>query len=180
MGLVISRVMDCLLGKKEMRILMLGLDAVGKTTILYRLKLGEIISTISTIGFNVEMVEYKNIKFTVWDMGTQDKMKLLWKHYYKDTQGLVFVVDSSDKERIELAREEIYRILGEEELKGKPLLVFANKQDIGVLSVTEVAEKLELHSLKDRDWYIQGTSAVNGEGLYEGLDWLSNSLFKQR
>ena len=62
-------------GKKEMRILMVGLDAAGKTTILYKLKLGEVVTTIPTIGFNVETVEYKNISFTVWDVGGQDKVQ---------------------------------------------------------------------------------------------------------
>jgi ADP-ribosylation factor 1/2 len=69
MGLTVSKLFDRLFGKKEMRILMLGLDAAGKTTILYKLKLGEVVSSVPTIGFNVETVEYKNIKFTVWDVG---------------------------------------------------------------------------------------------------------------
>ena len=69
MGLAVSKLFDRLFGKKEMRILMLGLDAAGKTTILYKLKLGEVVSSVPTIGFNVETVEYKNIKFTVWDVG---------------------------------------------------------------------------------------------------------------
>jgi len=69
MGLLFTKVFDRLFGKKEMRILMLGLDAAGKTTILYKLKLGEVVSSVPTIGFNVETVEYKNIKFTVWDVG---------------------------------------------------------------------------------------------------------------
>src|SRR3990167_8132182 len=89
--------------KKEMRILMVGLDAAGKTTILYKLKLGEIVTTIPTIGFNVETVEYKKINFTVWDVGGQDKIRPLWRHYYQNTQGLIFVVDSNDKDRIQEA-----------------------------------------------------------------------------
>jgi small GTP-binding protein len=167
-------------GKKEMRILMLGLDAAGKTTILYKLKLGEVVSSVPTIGFNVETVEYKNIKFTVWDVGGQDKIRLLWRHYYQNTQGLIFVVDSSDKERVELAREELQRMLGEEELRDAVLLVFANKQDLGVMSVAEVTEKLGLHTLRGRDWYIQGTCAMTGDGLYDGLDWLSKTVTKKK
>ena len=69
MGLTVSKLFERMFGKKEMRILMLGLDAAGKTTILYKLKLGEVVSSVPTIGFNVETVEYKNIKFTVWDVG---------------------------------------------------------------------------------------------------------------
>ncbi|XP_067880853.1 ADP-ribosylation factor 1-like 2 isoform X1 [Heterodontus francisci] len=118
-----------LLGKKEMRILMVGLDAAGKTTILYKLKLGEIVTTIPTIGFNVETVEYKNISFTVWDVGGQDKIRPLWRHYFQNTQGLIFVVDSNDRERVTEAREELMRMLTEDELKDAVLLVFANKQE---------------------------------------------------
>uniref|UniRef100_A0A8B9GL58 ADP-ribosylation factor 1 n=1 Tax=Astyanax mexicanus TaxID=7994 RepID=A0A8B9GL58_ASTMX len=115
-------------GKKEMRILMVGLDAAGKTTILYKLKLGEIVTTIPTIGFNVETVEYKNISFTVWDVGGQDKIRPLWRHYFQNTQGLIFVVDSNDRERVNEAREELMRMLAEDELREAVLLVFANKQ----------------------------------------------------
>lgn len=86
MGLTISGVLTRLFGKKQMRILMVGLDAAGKTTILYKLKLGEIVTTIPTIGFNVETVEYKNICFTVWDVGGQGKIRPLWRHYYQNTQ----------------------------------------------------------------------------------------------
>merc|ERR1712028_266473 len=101
MGLAFSKVWARMFSKKEMRILMVGLDAAGKTTILYKLKLGEVITTVPTIGFNVEEVQYKNINFTVWDVGGQDKIRKLWRYYYENTQGLIFVVDSNDRERIE-------------------------------------------------------------------------------
>jgi len=100
MGLTFSSLFKQLFGMRDMRILMVGLDAAGKTTILYKLKLGEIVTTIPTIGFNVETVEYKNISFTVWDVGGQDKIRPLWRHYFQNTDGLIFVVDSNDRERI--------------------------------------------------------------------------------
>jgi len=166
-----------LFGKKEMRILMVGLDAAGKTTILYKLKLGEIVTTIPTIGFNVETVEYKNISFTVWDVGGQDKIRPLWRHYFQNTQGLIFVVDSNDRERLGEAREELARMLNEEELKDAVVLVFANKQDLpNAMNAAEVTDKLGLHNMRNRNWYIQATCATSGDGLYEGLDWLSNQL----
>ena len=180
MGLSISTLFDTFFGKKEMRVLMLGLDAAGKTTILYRLKLGEVVSSVPTIGFNVETVEYKNIKFNVWDVGGQTQIRVLWRHYYQNTQGLIFVVDSCDKERMELAREELHRMMGEEELRDAAILVFANKQDMGIMSVAEVAEKMGLHSLRGRDWHIQGTCAMTGDGLYEGLEWLSKTVGKKK
>merc|ERR1711907_45124 len=90
---------------------MVGLDAAGKTTILYKLKLGEVVTTIPTIGFNVETVEYKNISFTVWDVGGQDKIRPLWRHYYQNTQGIIFVVDSNDRERVGEAKDELNRVM---------------------------------------------------------------------
>lgn len=90
---------------------LVGLDAAGKTTILYKLKLGEIVTTIPTIGFNVETVEYKNICFTVWDVGGQDKIRPLWRHYFQNTQGLIFVVDSNDRERIVEAEKELQNMV---------------------------------------------------------------------
>ena len=180
MGLAISKLFEKFLGKKDMRILMLGLDAAGKTTILYKLKLGEVVSSVPTIGFNVETVEYKNIRFTVWDVGGQDKIRLLWRHYFQNTQGLIYVVDSSDRERVELAREELHRMLSEEELRDTVLLVFANKQDLGVMSVAEVTERLGLHTLRGREWYIQGTCALSGDGLYDGLDWLTKAVSSKK
>jgi len=188
MGLAFSRLWQRLFGKKEMRILMVGLDAAGKTTILYKLKLGEVVTTIPTIGFNVETVEYKNISFTVWDVGGQDKIRPLWRHYYQNTQGIIFVVDSNDRERIDdsqgsdnSAKDEMHRMLGEDELRDAVLLVFANKQDLpNAMTVNEITERLGLNQLRQRQWYIQATCATTGDGLYEGLDWLSNTLSKKK
>jgi len=160
-----------------MRILMVGLDAAGKTTILYKLKLGEIVTTIPTIGFNVETVDYRNINFTVWDVGGQDKIRPLWRHYFQNTQGLIFVVDSNDRERVQEAADELNKMLNEDELRDAVVLVFANKQDLpNAMSVAELTDKLQLHSIRNRKWYIQSTCATSGDGLYEGLDWLSNVL----
>jgi len=167
--------------KKEARILMVGLDAAGKTTVLYKLKLGELVTTIPTIGFNVETVQYKNIHFTVWDVGGQDKIRPLWRHYYQNTQAVIFVVDSNDKERSGEASEELQKMLREDELREAALLVLANKQDLpNAMSVAEVTDKLGLHSMRNRKWYIQACCATSGDGLYEGLDWLSNTLSKKK
>uniref|UniRef100_A0A4W3JN28 ADP-ribosylation factor n=1 Tax=Callorhinchus milii TaxID=7868 RepID=A0A4W3JN28_CALMI len=156
-----------------------GLDAAGKTTILYNLKLGEIVTTIPTIGFNVETVEYKNICFTVWDVGGQDKIRPLWRHYFQNTQGLIFVVDSNDRERIQEATDELKKMLQEDELRDAVLLVFANKQDLpNAMAIGEMTEKLGLSSLRNRTWYVQAACATQGTGLCEGLDWLSIELTK--
>ncbi|XP_021854642.1 ADP-ribosylation factor 1 [Spinacia oleracea] len=177
MGATLSRLIKMMFAKKEMRILMVGLDAAGKTTILYKLKLGEVVTTIPTIGFNVETVDYKNVGFTVWDVGGQDKIRPLWRYYYQNTQGLIFTVDSNDRERIAEARDELHRMLNEDELRDATLLVFANKQDLpNAMTVAEITDKLGLHSLRQRRWYIQAACATSGEGLYEGLDWLSSNI----
>ncbi len=103
-----------------------------------RLNAGQFLATpaklIFVLGFNVETVEYKNIQFTVWDVGGQDKIRPLWRHYFQNTQGIIFVVDSNDRDRVVEAREELQRMLNEDELRDALLLVFANKQDLPVCS----------------------------------------------
>ena len=174
-----AKVWDRMFSKEEKRILMVGLDAAGKTTILYKLKLGEVVTTIPTIGFNVESVEYKNISFTVWDVGGQDKIRPLWRHYYQNTQGIIFVVDSNDRERVGDARAELERMLGEPELNDAILLVFANKQDLPkAMPVPEVTEKLGLHAMRSRQWYIQACCATNGDGACLGEGRGSRLLFQ--
>ena len=177
MGTSFSTIFTRFFGKKEMRILMVGLDAAGKTTILYKLKLAEVVTTIPTIGFNVETVDYKNISFTVWDIGGQETIRRLWKHYYNNIEGIIFVVDSNDTERVEEAREELHRMLAEDELKDAHLLVMANKQDLpGAMTPTDLADGLGLHTIRGRSWHLQATCATSGDGLYEGLDWLSKNV----
>lgn len=162
---------------KEKRVLMLGLDAAGTTTMLYKYKLGEVVTTIPTVGFNVESVEYKNTSFTIWDVGGQDTIRPLWRHYYQNTESLIFVVDSSDRARLDEARQHLETVLSADELCNVPLLILANKQDLpNAMSVQEITEKLGLCTLRQRQWYIQGACATTGDGLYEGLDWLSQHL----
>lgn len=180
MGNAFSYLFNRLLGKEDVRILMVGLDNAGKTTILYRLKLEEVVSTVPTLGFNVETVTYKNISFTVWDIGGQDKIRSLWRVYFQGTQGLIFVVDSADQDRIEETKAELHKLLSEEELANVVLLVFANKKDMpDAMSASEIREKLGLVSMRDRPWFVQSSCAVKGEGLYEGLDWMATQI-KQR
>lgn len=175
MGIFFSRIFQSLFGSKEVRILILGLDNAGKTTILYRLQndTDENIQTIPTIGFNVEVLQYKNIKFQVWDLGGQTSIRPYWRCYYPNTDAIIFVVDSCDSDRLSVARQELMAMLEEEELKDAILLVFANKQDAkGALNAQQVSEGLGLSDIKNRQWSIQETSALRGGGLFEGFDWL--------
>ena len=110
-------------------------------------------TTIPTIGFNLESLEYKNIKFTMWDIGGQDKLRPLWRHYFLNTNGVIFVVDSNDHDRIEGARDELAKMLNEDEMKNATLLVFANKQDLpNAMTPAEITHKLQLQSLRNRQW----------------------------
>lgn len=181
MGFFFSKMWTKLLGKKDVRMLMVGLDAAGKTTILYQLKMGETVKTIPTIGFNVETLDYKGLNFTVWDVGGQDKIRVLWKHYYQNTDGLIFVVDSNDRDRVDDAADEMKKMLAEEELKDCVILVMANKQDLsGAMSPNEITDKMGMSQLKGRQWLVQGTSATTGQGLKEGLDWMAGVLLKKK
>jgi len=160
---------------------MVGLDAAGKTTLLYKLKLGEVVSTVPTVGFHVEIVEYKNISFIVWDVGGQDQIRPLWRHHYQGMQGLIFVVDSTDHDRVEDAKEELNKILKEDEMRDAHLLVFANKQDLpNAMPAAELTEKLRLPTMHNRQWFIQSACATTGDGLYEGLGWLSRRLSSKK
>jgi len=177
MGIFFSTLFSSLFGSKEYRILILGLDNAGKTTILYRLQVDEPVTTVPTIGFNVETLQYKNIKFQVWDLGGQTSIRPYWRCYYPNTDAIIFVVDSTDVDRLETARAELHSMLEEADLEKSILLVFANKQDMkGARNAEEISEVLGLGAIKGRQWSIQETSATAGKGLTEGFDWLVNAI----
>ncbi|GMT23422.1 hypothetical protein PFISCL1PPCAC_14719 [Pristionchus fissidentatus] len=177
MGLILTRFWRLFTTEKSLRILMLGLDGAGKTTILYKLKLGELVTTIPTIGFNVEQVTFKSISFTIWDVGGQMRIRALWKYYFQNTQALIYVVDSSDVDRIEEAKEELHAILNDPEMSDTKLLVFANKQDLpNSLTSAQLTERLGLQAMRGRTWFIQSSNAKTAEGIFEGLAWLEQNL----
>lgn len=184
MGLLISQLVKVYesFGQRQARIVMLGLDAAGKTTILYKLKVNETVSTIPTIGFNVETVQpCKNVTFTVWDVGGQDKIRPLWRHYFQGSDGLLYVVDSNDAQRFDEAKGELSWILQDDEMRGVPVVILANKQDLPhAKSPSEVAEALGINNVRDREWYVQGTCAVSGDGIYNGMVKLSELVKEAR
>ncbi|XP_077421995.1 ADP-ribosylation factor-like protein 14 [Vanacampus margaritifer] len=160
--------------RRQAQVLMLGLDQSGKSTLLYKLKYNESVVTVPTVGFNVETLETDRSSpgLTVWDVGGQRKMRPHWKHHYADTAGLVFVVDSADQGRLDEARKELHRVLKYESLKGVPLVVLSNKQDLrGALSPEAVCQKLGLRRACEgsRPWFIQPCSGITGAGLEEGF-----------
>ncbi|TDH67415.1 hypothetical protein CCR75_000093 [Bremia lactucae] len=178
MGIAMSKVFAALFGSKEVRILILGLDNAGKTTILYRLQADEIEQTVPTIGFNMETLQYKNVKFQVWDLGGQTSIRPYWRCYYPNTDAIIYVVDSADVDRLNIAKQELHAMLEEEELQNSILLVFANKQDQkGALNAAQttidpqISEAMGLSDIRNRQWSIKETTATQGSGLFEGFDW---------
>ena len=170
-----------ILFKNDYRILMFGLDYSGKTTILYRLKSGEVVKTMPTIGFNAESLDFKKANLTIWDVGGSDKMRVLWKHYFQNTDGLIYVVHSSDRDRMDESSEELIKLLKEEELKDCPILIFANKQDLnGALSPGEITDKFNMGQIRSRKWLVSGASGKTGQGLKEGLSWLTENLIDRK
>jgi len=127
----------------------------------------------------VEEIHYKKLKLSVWDVGGQDRIRKLWKHYYARSDALIYVVDSNDVERVEEATLELHKLMKEPELRDAPVLVYANKQDLPcALSVAEIVDKMSLHDIK-RMWHVQATSATSAAGLYEGLEWLSKAVHQK-
>ena len=154
-----------------------GLDNAGKTTILKKFN-GEDIDTISpTLGFNIKTLEHRGFKLNIWDVGGQKSLRSYWRNYFESTDGLIWVVDSADRQRMQDCQRELQSLLVEERLAGATLLIFANKQDLpGALSSKAIREALELDSIRSHHWCIQGCSAVTGENLLPGIDWLLDDI----
>jgi small GTP-binding protein len=163
---------------RESSLLILGLDNAGKTAILYSLQLGESISyTIPTIGFNVEQVEIGNLNIKMWDIGGQDKIRELWPHYYQQTSGIVFVVDSNDRVRLTKASEELHALISHKDNVGKPFLVLANKQDLpNAVSKDEIIKTFQLETVKTSQWYVIECSAVKNQRARLGFQWIAGQI----
>jgi len=166
--------------EKEIRILLLGLDNAGKTTILKRFN-GEPIDTISpTLGFNIKTLEHRGYTLNMWDVGGQKSLRSYWRNYFESTDGLVWVVDSADRMRLESCKAELEVLLQEERLAGATLLVLANKQDLpGALSAQEIKQILDLDAIVTHHWMVVGVSAVTGDKLLSAVDWLLDDIAKR-
>lgn len=181
MGVFISKLLQAVGNWQETpaRIVMIGLDGAGKTTILYKLKLNEVVTTIPTIGFNVECVQpVPGLNMTVWDVGGQTKIRPLWRHYYNNTDGIIWIVDSCDRERFNESCEEFQGVLNDDGMTREvPILVFANKQDLpNAASPAEIVESLKLNFLRNHKWHAQASCAVTGEGIIEGMEIFSQTV----
>ncbi|KAL4635704.1 ADP-ribosylation factor-like protein 6 [Arapaima gigas] len=189
------------LKKKEVNVLCLGLDNSGKTTIINQLKpsnasrcrlfpiptmylsgrcfIAQTQDIVPTIGFSIEKFKTSSLSFTVFDMSGQGRYRNLWEHYYKEGQAIIFVIDSGDKLRMVVAKEELDTLLNHPDIKHRriPILFFANKMDLrDALSSVKVSQLLCLENIKDKPWHICASNAVKGEGLQEGVDWLQDQI----
>ncbi|PSC72280.1 ADP-ribosylation factor 5 [Micractinium conductrix] len=179
MGNFFSQLWRTWFPNNEYKIVMVGLDNAGKTTILYRLHLGEAVKTVPTIGCNVEQVKVpdSNLTFEIWDLAGQANLRPSWAAYYAATHAVIVVADSTDRARIGILRQELFKQLAHEDLAGACVLIYANKQDLaGAMSVPELSEGLDLISLKSHNWQVQASCALSGEGLLEGLKWVAEEL----
>merc|ERR1712166_359664 len=164
---------------QELRILMLGLDNAGKTTILKKLGDEDITTITPTQGFNIKSVLHEGFKLNVWDIGGQKAIRPYWRNYFDQTDALVYVIDCSDRRRIDETGAELQELLQEERLAGVPLLVFANKQDLlNAMKEDEVSDAMGLINIRDRVWHLQPCSAKTGDGLQKGMEWLVANITK--
>ncbi|MHA1231347.1 MAG: ADP-ribosylation factor family protein [Candidatus Helarchaeota archaeon] len=163
--------------KKNIKLVMIGLDNAGKTSILNYLKSGEMTQTIPTMGVNYESVKFKNLTFNCYDIGGQTAFRQFWGEAVQDCNALLFVVDSADRERIEESKKEIIQIIKEFLPPSVPILIIANKNDIeGHLTEAEIARIFEMPELKEKTWHVQETSVKTGYGLVEAFIWLYEQL----
>ncbi|KAL1994221.1 hypothetical protein VTN49DRAFT_2890 [Thermomyces lanuginosus] len=158
---------------KEMRILMLGLDNAGKTTIVKKIMQEDVNTVSPTLGFIIKTIEFQGYKLNIWDVGGQKTLRSYWRNYFEKTDALVWVVDATDRLRMDDCREELAGLLLEERLMGASLLVFLNKTDVeGCMDENEVRQGLRLDEIKTHKWTIFRCSAMTGLNLHEGLEWL--------
>jgi len=169
--------------KKKVDLITCGLDNSGKSTIINHLKPSKHKEEqlAPTVGYQVESFSKGQVNFKVFDMGGAKKFRNLWEHYYHDVQGVIFVIDTADKIRIVLVKDELQLLIANKELQGLPILFFANKMDIpGALTPHEVAESLDLADLcHDRPYNIIASNALSGHGIEEGINWLSGAILKE-
>ena len=166
--------------RRKSQILVVGLDAAGKTTMLYKMRPQKVETTIPTIGFNVEHATLKSslelISMDAWDVGGRDKIRPLWRHFYAGKDAVIFVVDSQDRDRFPEVMDEIRKIATEDELADKPLLIFANKQDLpNAVPASELIKILHLQSLR-QPWHIVESSMVKNKGIKDGFEWLTATI----
>eukprot|EP00455_Lapot_gusevi_P049919 TRINITY_DN7161_c0_g1_i3.p1 TRINITY_DN7161_c0_g1~~TRINITY_DN7161_c0_g1_i3.p1 ORF type:complete len:184 (+),score=23.90 TRINITY_DN7161_c0_g1_i3:97-648(+) len=183
MGSSFSRLWDRLFGEQEISILMVGFDNVGKTTILNKLRLGDVYSENPYENYHIETVKYRNIMFKAWDLDIHEKPVPIWNEFYETAHAIIFVVDSTHLDSVhqdKTAQQELHELLNTPSLQRLPFLVLANKQDLPkALQPAQITEHLALTKLPPRQpWCVQPCCGTTGEGLHQGLDWLTTSMLR--
>ncbi|TKR78317.1 hypothetical protein L596_019140 [Steinernema carpocapsae] len=177
MGMLMTKLWKLWWSDKEHKVIIVGLDNAGKTTILYQLVTGEVVNTSPTIGSNVEEVTWRNIHFIMWDIGGQESLRTSWSSYYSHTHFLIAVIDSTDRERLGSMKKELYSMLAHDDLAKAAILIYANKQDVdGAMTAAEISEELNLTSIKSHRWQIQACCALSGEGVTAGIEWIASNI----
>ncbi|KAL6756444.1 ARF-like small GTPase [Haematococcus lacustris] len=164
---------------KNVNVIVVGLDNSGKTTTIQRLKPKEkqAAEVAPTYGFNVDEFHKGPLKFTVFDMGGAGRYRSLWEEHYREAQSVIFVLDSADRIRLVVAKDELDNMLRHPNLGKVPILFLANKKDLPTaLTPVELAQALRLEDIKDRPWQIVPSNALTGEGLDRGTEWLADKL----
>ncbi|XP_043204050.1 ADP-ribosylation factor-like protein 6 [Amphibalanus amphitrite] len=169
------------LRKREVNVIVVGLDNSGKSTILNHLKpdLERAADIVPTVGFNVERFKAQSLAFTAFDMSGQGRYRNLWEHYYRDCDAIIYVVDSSDKLRMVVAKDELDALLQHPDIRPRriPLLFFANKMDLKeAMSSVKVTMMLGLEKMENKQFHICASNAITGEGLSDGIAWLTQQL----
>ena len=160
---------------------MLGLDNAGKTTIVKKFCNRDITAISPTLGFEITPLQFKGFTINLWDVGGQRVLRAYWKNYFESTDGLIWVVDSNDTDRLETCKEKLRELLKEEKLYGASLLLLLNKQDIeGSKTKEEIAEILDVKQIVSgrRHAHLECCSAVTGDGLLSGMNWLIDDIKK--
>ncbi|CAB1341668.1 unnamed protein product [Coregonus sp. 'balchen'] len=162
MGLLFTKLMT-VFGDREHKVIIVGLDNAGKTTILYQFLTKEAVHTSPTIGSNVEEISVRKTRFLVWDIGGQESLRASWNSYYCNTEIVILVVDSTDRERLTLNKDELHRMLAHEDMKDS-------------MTVAEISQCLTLSSITAHSWHVQACCALTGEGLPASLDWMRSRV----
>ncbi len=181
MGLLDSFIEWLGLRRRDVSVLVVGLDNSGKSSLLNFLRPQETQNNyiVPTVGFNVEHFSCKGLSFTAFDMSGQSRYRTLWGNYYRTTNGIIFVIDSSDKTRILVAREELQQLLSHPDILSRdiPILFFANKMDLrDALSDVGVSSALTLDGIINKSWHICSSNALKGDGVADGIEWLSSAI----
>ncbi|KAL7377648.1 hypothetical protein ABVT39_002635 [Epinephelus coioides] len=176
MGFLLTKMM-AVFGDREHKVIIVGLDNAGKTTILYQFLTKEAVHTSPTIGSNVEQITIRKTHFLIWDIGGQESLRASWYSYYGNTEIVIVVVDSTDRERLTVTKDELHRMLAHEDLQNASILILANKQDVkGSMTAAEISQCLTLNSISSHSWHVQACCALTGEGLPASLDWMKSRV----